>query len=186
MPWNDETLVAGLKRRDGPAVEFAVETYAPRLYRYAVYQLGDTAAAEDLVSEVVTRMLEKIDGYTYTGAPFQAWLFQIARNLVTDNYRQRARAQVVSLEVWLEGGEGYDVGANDTRIESLADQDTLLRVLAQLTDEQRQVITLRLIEGWQPAEIAELLGRSIDSVKSLQYRAIQAMRRCVEQMQADY
>jgi RNA polymerase sigma-70 factor (ECF subfamily) len=186
MPWNDETLVAGLKKRDGPAVEFAVETYAPRLYRYAVYQLGDTAAAEDLVSEVVTRMLEKIDGYTYTGAPFQAWLFQIARNLVTDSYRQRARAQGVSLEVWLEGGEGYDLGANDTRIESLADQDTLLRVLAQLTDEQRQVITLRLIEGWQPAEIAELLGRSIDSVKSLQYRAIQAMRRCVEQLQADY
>jgi RNA polymerase sigma-70 factor (ECF subfamily) len=186
MPWNDETLVAGLKRRDGPAVEFAVETYAPRLYRYAVYQLGDTTAAEDLVSEVITRMLEKIDGYTYTGAPFQAWLFQIARNLVTDSFRQKKRAQVVSLEGWLEGSEGYEVGAQDTRIESLADQDTLLRVLAELTEEQRQVITLRLIEGWQPAEIAQLLDRSIDSVKSLQYRAMQAMRRGVEQLQGEF
>jgi RNA polymerase sigma-70 factor, ECF subfamily len=185
MPWNDETLVADLKRRDSMAIQFAVETYAPRLYRYAAYQLGDPASAEDLVSEVITRMLEKIDSYNYTGAPFQAWLFQIARNLVTDSYRRKSKAQVVSLEGYLEASEGQHLGAQDTRLELLADQDMLSRVLAMLTDEQRQIITLRLVEGWQPSEIAELLGKSVDSVKSLQYRAIQAMRRCIEQYQGD-
>src|SRR3954447_15442456 len=81
--WNDERLIERLKRRESEAIAHAVETYAPKLYRYALYQLGDATAAEDLTSEVVTRMLEKIDTLTYTGVPFQAWLFSIARNLVS-------------------------------------------------------------------------------------------------------
>ena len=63
----------------------------------------------------------------------------------------------------------------------MLDRDLLLAALAQLTDEQRQVLILRFVEGWQPAEIATLLGRSIDSVKSLQYRATQAMQRILAQ-----
>ena len=46
MPWDDESLVAGLKERNNLAVQYAVETYAPRLYRYAIYQLGEHTAAD--------------------------------------------------------------------------------------------------------------------------------------------
>jgi RNA polymerase sigma-70 factor (ECF subfamily) len=179
-PWDDETLVAGLKRREPQAVEHAVVTYAPKLYRYALYQLQNSMAAEDLVSDVITRMLEKIDGYEYTGVPFQSWLFRIARNLVTDIYRKR-RTPVLSLESWQEEHELQEVGALDPRLEQLLDRDRLQVALAQLTPEQRQVLTLRVVEGWQPADIAVMLDRSIDSVKSLQYRALQALRRVVAQ-----
>jgi RNA polymerase sigma-70 factor (ECF subfamily) len=181
MLWTDERLVAGLKRREGPAVEHAVTTYAPKLYRYAVYQLGDPAAADDLVSEVITRMLEKIDGYQYTGVPLQAWLFRIAHNLLMDSYRQRRKLPVVSLDAWQERPAAPEIGAPDARLDQVLDRDVLLAALAQLTDEQRQVLVLRFVEGWQPAEIATLLGRSIDSVKSLQYRATQTMQRILAQ-----
>ncbi len=54
MPWDDdEMLVAGLKAHNGGAVQYAIETYAPKLYHYALLQLEDPQAAEDLVSEVV-------------------------------------------------------------------------------------------------------------------------------------
>lgn len=174
---DDEVLIGALKARDERAVTYAVETYAPKLYRYAIYQLGDGAAAEDLVSEVITRMLEKIDDLRYTGAPFQAWLFSIARNLVTDSFRRNGRAQVFSLDSSTGREAIGDVADLDVHLESLADRDALLKIMAHLTDEQRQILTLRVIEGWQPAEIAQLLGRSIDSVKSLQYRALQSLRR---------
>ncbi len=180
VPWDDATLVAGLKRRDPQTVEHAVVTYAPKLYRYAFYQLQDASSAEDLVSDVIMRMLEKIDGYEYTGVPFQSWLFRIARNLVTDVYRRR-RTPVLSLEAWQEGPDHQDVGALDPRLEQLLDRDLLQAALAQLTPEQRQVLTLRIVEGWQPAEIAVMLDRSIDSVKSLQYRALQTLRRFAAQ-----
>jgi RNA polymerase sigma-70 factor (ECF subfamily) len=175
--WDDESLIAALKRREHAAITYAAETYAPKLYRYAYYQLNDAAAAEDLVSEVITRMLEKIDDVRYVGAPFQSWLFSIARNLVTDGYRRKGRAQVLSLDNPLHREATGNLAQLDAEVESMADREALVKVMANLTDEQRQVLTLRIIEGWQPAEIARLLGRSIDSVKSLQYRALQALRR---------
>ncbi|MEO8285901.1 MAG: RNA polymerase sigma factor [Chloroflexota bacterium] len=177
MPWDDVALVAGLKQGDSSAVRYAVENFAPRIYRFALYQLGDHSAAEDLVSEVMTRMLEKIGQYNQTGAPFQAWLFSIARNLMHDSHRRRKNTTIISLDAAIDTTEVQSLGATDTRIDGFADRDALLRVMSQLTDEQRQILTLRIVEGWQPQEIAELLGKSIDSVKSLQYRALQTLKR---------
>ena len=54
---DDADLVAGLQRGDAAAVEYFVQEYAPALYRFAYYQLGDATAAEDLVSEVVVRVI---------------------------------------------------------------------------------------------------------------------------------
>jgi RNA polymerase sigma-70 factor (ECF subfamily) len=177
MPWDDESLVAGLKERNSRAIQFAVETYAPKLYRYAVYQLGEHMAAEDVASETVTRMLEKIDGYRSTGAPFQAWLFSIARNLIRDSYRHRKNTETISLDASMDSSEIQSLGATDGRIDGMADREALVQMMGNLTEEQRQILTLRIIEGWQPHEIADLLGKSIDSVKSLQYRALQSMKR---------
>ncbi len=177
MPWDDESLVAGLKRGDSHAVQYAVESYSPGLYRFAVYQLGDPSAAEDIVSEVITRMLEKISQYNHTGAPFQSWLFSIARNLMRDNYRRKKNISVVSLDATIDSDEIQGLGGPDAQIDNFGDREELASVMAHLTDEQRQIVTLRIVEGWQPQEIAELLGRSIDSVKSLQYRALQTMKR---------
>jgi len=180
MPWDDESLVTGLKERNGLAVQYAVETFAPKLYRYAIYQLGEHTAAEDVASETITRMLEKIDQYNHTGAPFQAWLFSIARNLVRDTYRRKKNTEVISLDASMESAEIQGLGASDGRIDGMADRDALVRIMAHLTDEQRQILTLRILEGWQPQEIAGLLGKTIDSVKSLQYRALQTMKRKLE------
>ena len=162
MPWDDESLVAGLKERNNLAVQYAVETYAPRLYRYAIYQLGEHTAAEDVAAETITRMLEKIDGYRHTGAPFQSWLFSIARNLVRDSYRRRKGAEIISLDASMGSAEIQDLGSMDTTIEGLPEKDALARIMANLTEEQRQILTLRIIEGWQPQEIADLLGRSVE------------------------
>ncbi|MEO5953937.1 MAG: RNA polymerase sigma factor [Chloroflexia bacterium] len=180
MYLSDQSLVEALKMRDSGAVHFAVETYAPKLYRYAVYQTGDEQGAEDIVSEVITRMLEKIDNYNYTGAPFQTWLFAIARNLIADLYRFKKKANIISMNTPDGEREAEDIASDDTTIEHLADRDALMRAMSHLTDEQRQIVTLRLVEGWEPAEIASFLGRSIDSVKSLQYRALQAMKKTLE------
>lgn len=177
MPWDDDALVAGLKAGDSSAIQYAVETYAPKLYRYAVYQLGEHTAAEDIAAETVARMLEKIGQYRHSGAPFQAWLFTIARNLIRDSYRRKKNTEVISLDASIDSDEIMGLGATDERIDGMAQRDELVRIMSSLTEEQRQILTLRIVEGWQPQEIANLLGRSIDSVKSLQYRALQAMKR---------
>ena len=144
---------------------------------YASYQLQDATLAEDLVSDVLARMISKIDGYVQSRTPFEAWLFRIARNLIADHYRARKRRPQVSFEGWLEADPGAEPGAVEANIAGLPDRDALQIGLAALTPEQRQVILLHVVDGWELPELARKLGRSLPSVKSLYYRGVQSLRR---------
>jgi RNA polymerase sigma-70 factor (ECF subfamily) len=176
----DEDLVAGLQRGDARAVEYLVQQYAPALYRFAYYQLQDASLAEDLVSDVMVRVIGRVGGFVLAQeeqATFQAWLFRIARNLIADHYRARKRRPQLSLEAILDAEPGLEPGRYDSRLEDLLDREQLRAGLETLTDEQREVIVLHVIEGWELPQVARLLDRSLPSVKSLYYRGVQSLRR---------
>src|SRR5262245_17721494 len=156
---DDEELVAGLKRGDQGAVEYAVLQFAPALYRFAHYQLHDPVLAEDLVSEVLIRMIRGIDQFVLERASFQAWLFRIARNLIADHYRAHKRRPQLSLEAVLHEEPYSEPGRNDIELELIIERDQLQAGLDALTDEQRQVILLHLVEGWELPQVAQLLDR---------------------------
>jgi RNA polymerase sigma-70 factor (ECF subfamily) len=174
---DDEALVAALQAGEGRAVEYVVTAHAPALYRYAMAQLQDATLAEDVVSEVLTRMIEKIGSYVQSGTRFVAWLFRIARNLIADHYRTRYRRPQLSLDSWLTADPGAEPGAPDTRLDLLPLREELMAALAKLTPEQREVIILHVVEGWDLPEVARLLGRSLPSVKSGYYRGMESLRR---------
>lgn len=176
---DDATLVAGLQRGESQAVEYVVQHYAPALYRYAYYQVQDAMLAEDVVAEVLVRMMGKVDRYVLESTPFEAWLFRIARNLIADHYRTRKRRPQVSYEQWMATEPGAEPGADDRGIDVFPDREELQTGLAALTTEQRQVILLHVIEGWELPQVAKLLDRSLPSVKSLYYRGVQALRRAL-------
>jgi RNA polymerase sigma-70 factor (ECF subfamily) len=178
----DEELVAGLQCGDARAVEYLVQQYAPALYRFAYYQLQDASLAEDLVSDVMVRVIGRVGGFVLAQAEqatFQAWLFRIARNLIADHYRARKRRPQLSLEAILDAEPGLEPGRYDSRIEDLLDREQLRARLATLTGEQREVILLHVIEGWELPQVARLLERSLPSVKSLYYRGVQSLRRAM-------
>jgi RNA polymerase sigma-70 factor, ECF subfamily len=176
---DDADLVAGLQHGDTDAVEYLVHQYAPALYRFAYYQLQDASMAEDLVSEVMVRVIGRVGGFVLEQATFQAWLFRIARNLIADQYRARKRRPQVSLEAMLDVDRSIEPGREDSQIESLLDREQLQAGLATLTDEQRQVILLHVVEGWELPQVAQLLERTLPSVKSLYYRGVQSLRRAL-------
>src|SRR5690349_24388808 len=78
---NDAILVARLQRGEAGAIAYVVQQYAPALYRFAFYQLHEATAAEDLVAEVLVRMIAGIHTFVPGEGAFAAWLFRIARNL---------------------------------------------------------------------------------------------------------
>lgn len=176
---DDAALVAGLQAGDPRAVEQMVAQYSPVLYRFAYYQLHDAMPAEDLVAEVFARVIEKVGGYVQGSTPFQAWLFRIARNLITDHYRSMKRRPQVSFEQWLAAEPGAEPGGWDNGIDSLPLREELQAGLRLLTEEQRQVIILHVIEGWDMPQVARILGRTLPSVKSLYYRGMESLRRAL-------
>jgi len=176
---DDVALVAGLQQGDARAVEYVVQQHAPGLYRFAYYELQDAMLAEDIVSEVLVRMIGNVQRFTLGSIPFQSWLYRIARNLIADQYRARKRRPQISFEGWLAADPDGGPGAADGGIDDLPQREELLSGLATLTEEQRQVILLHVIEGWELPQVARLLDRSLPSVKSLYYRGVQALRRAL-------
>ncbi len=175
-PDAEQALICGLKARDAAAIRQVYRLYADAIYRFALYQLGDQAAAEDVVGEVFLRMLSTIDRYEYRGVPLQAYLYRIARNLIVD--QQRRQGRFASLDA---PPERLALSQNPAQLaeQRLAWED-LRHALRELTEEQRQVVLLKFVEDLDNKQVAEIMGKNEGSVKSLQHRALGALRRILE------
>ena len=166
-------LVQRAQALDEVALASLYSTYYPKIYNYAFLQLGDIHAAEDLASDVMLKLLESIKKYQFKGTPFSAWVFRIARNRLIDLHRRRKRHGEVNLT---EPLAAMQIGPQ-TLAERALDRGQLQLALRYLTDEQRQVIVLKFIEGFDNASVARVLGRSEGAIKSLQHRALRSLRR---------
>lgn len=172
MSREEAELILRAKERDPAALAEIYQRHQPAIYRYILHRVTDVITAEDLTSEVFVRLMKKIDGFTYRGRPILAWLYTIARNLVADHHRRSGRLPQVPLE-----DDGLaSVASPDNHIQHWLTQHRLLESLSCLTAEQYEVILLRFVEGFDNNTVAELLGKSVRAVKSLQYRGLIALR----------
>lgn len=175
-------LLVRAQQGDEAAIGELYQQHSVRIFRYLYYRLGDQQAAEDLTSEVFIRLIHSLPSYRPQNGSIQAWLFQVARNLVVDHHRYMAYRNHAALhENLVEGGEDPA---------SLADRslnsERLRRALAQLTTEQREVVILRFVVGMPIAEVAQLVQKSEDAVKGLQRRGLMALRAILEGWEVSY
>jgi RNA polymerase sigma-70 factor (ECF subfamily) len=176
MSKDEARLIQRAKKGDPSAFAELYDQYQPAIYRYIFYRVDDVATAEDLTSEVFVRLVEKIDRFAYRGRPLLAWLYTVARNLVTDHHRQARRSLPLSLDNRLVA-EATDP---EETVEHRLTQHRLAAAIARLTEDQRQVILLKFIEGLDNETAARMLGKSIGAVKALQHRALAALRHILE------
>ncbi len=155
------------------ALRSLYETYYPKIYNYAFLQMGDIHAAEDLAADVMLKMIESIRSYSFRGLPFGAWVFRIARNRLIDVHRRRKRRGEVDLSEKLAS----TLANPQSMAERALERGQLQIALKHLTDEQRQVIVLKFIEGFDNRSIGRIMGRSEGAIKSLQHRALGSLRR---------
>jgi RNA polymerase sigma-70 factor (ECF subfamily) len=166
-------LVRRAQNYDDDAIHTLYETYYPKIYNYAFLQMGDVHAAEDLASDVMLKMIESIHSYKFRGLPFGAWVFRIARNRLIDLHRRRKRRGEVDLSETLSTA----LAAPEVLAERALERGQLQVALKHLTDEQRQVIVLKFIQGFDNRSVGKIMGRSEGAIKSLQHRALGALRR---------
>jgi RNA polymerase sigma-70 factor (ECF subfamily) len=166
-------IVRRAQSYEDDALQSLYEVYYPKVYNYAFLQLGDVQAAEDLSSDVMLKMVESIKSYRFKGLPFSAWVFRIARNRLIDLHRRRKRRGEVDLSESIAG----TLASPQVMAERAIERGQIQVALKHLTDEQRQVIVLKFIEGFDNRSIGSIMGRSEGAIKSLQHRALGALRR---------
>lgn len=147
--------------------------YLDRVYGYCFYLLGDHHDAEDATERTFLSALTAIDRYRDEGATFRSWLFRIAHNQLANALRARARHREAPIEAAHEPGIA---GSDPAGLVDIADEAHRLRTaVARLSDDRRQVVVLRFVDGLSAREIGEVLGRSEGAVRVLQHRALREL-----------
>lgn len=176
-PW--ESLLAAAQSGAEWAWDRIYRELAPKVRGYLV-SLG-AKEPDDLLGEVWLQIARNINSFTGEEAGFRSWVFMIAHHRMIDEYRRRERSprETVHDEVrddWAGTVESAEESAL-TRFE----MSNVLGHMDQLTDEQREVLTLRVIADLTVDQVAEIVGKRPGAVKALQRRALRALRKRLEQ-----
>ncbi len=162
-----QALLAAARGGDGAAFDRVFRAYQPRLYRFLQRFVGRAEVAAELCQETLLRVYRSLGKYD-DGAPARPWIYRIARNLAIDYLRRAERAYVTHghVDELTAGGIAPDHAAEVTE-----DLVRMNDALAQLKPADREALLLRTVEGLSYAEIAEVMGRTEEGVKSRYLRA---------------
>jgi len=171
-------LVKRVQKGDREAFGQIYERLYDQVYTYVLHQVGSPADAEDITAGVFLDALRKIDDFKWRGAGFSAWLFRIARNDVLDFFRQRGHWQEAPIAA--EVTEQPAAGVEETAEAAWKEQE-LLQAISKLSEEQRQVVLLKLLINFSNNQIGEILSKTEGAVKALQHRALLNLRNILKE-----
>jgi RNA polymerase sigma-70 factor (ECF subfamily) len=141
------------------------------VYAYIARRVPARSDVQDLTSEVFQQALANLGRFEWRGVPFAAWLFRIAANAIADHYQRAARTFEATAEP--ETLDAPDIDAERRAV--------VYRAVRELPADQRRVIEMRFAAEQSISEIAHALGRTEGAVKQLQLRALQNLRRRLDQ-----
>jgi RNA polymerase sigma-70 factor (ECF subfamily) len=153
---------------DANAMAELCELYYPKMLKFMYYHAG-ADKAEDLTGEVFLKMMRSIDKQT---GNFEAWLYKIARNTVIDKARYSKARPEVSIDPEIQDQMNSSKNLNRKTTAAMDAQSALLL----LNEEQRELLTLKFIQGLNNAEISEITGKKEGAIRAMQFRALSALR----------
>lgn len=167
-----ERLLVEAAQKDAAQFGALYDIHFERIYAFVARRVRDRDKAEDLTADVFHKALAHLKSYTWTGAPFGAWLFRIATNAISDQSKRSAHEPSLR-EDPPEPSGGPEQEAFEARAR-------LFRLVEKLPSDQRRVVFERFVEQRSIREIAQQLGKSEGAVKQLQFRALEKLRSQME------
>jgi len=171
---SDEQLILRVRAGEREAFDQLYERYVGRVYRFVEGRLNNRADVEETTQEVFINVFASLGSFR-AEAPFAAWVLGVARNTIAGRFKKKHHP-TVPLETD-ENGEFDVVDASSQEGTPLDFYELRERILQlenaaerDLTPEQRQLFRLHHLEHRSIAEVAALLDKSEDAIKSNLYR----------------
>ena len=159
-------LIGRAQSGDAEAVTELYQTHIDRIFRYIAYRVPDTES-EDITADVFTTMVTDLVKYTYTGAPFEAWLYSIARARIADFHRKR-RQDVEEIDEQIAD----ETMPPEERMVQSQEYAAIKEALSQLSEDEQELLILRFVERMAHDKVAEIMGKSLAAVRTMQHRAL--------------
>ncbi len=155
------------------------DQYVEKIYRFIFIKVNSQQVAEDLCSETFIRCLNTFRKNKNKVENIQAFLYQIARNLVVDYYREKGKVEVVPIEF-------VSISSPDTGLEekALADSDLgeIKAGLVNLKENYQNVIICHYVDDLSIPEIALIMNKSEGLVRVTLHRALKALKNEIKQV----
>lgn len=175
MPLGDryEEVLAGARAGADWAWSQLYRDLAPQVRGYLAAQ--GALDPDDLAGEVFLQVVRGLSGFSGDEDGLRAWVFTIAHHRLIDDRRKRQRrATDPQPHEDMEAAFGPEL-AEEEALARLGGEE-VLRLLGRLTEEQRTVLALRLVGNLTIAEVAEIVGRTVNATKALQRRGLRILR----------
>ncbi len=158
-----------------------VAQYLKPIYNFAYRLSGNAEDAQDITQEVFIKVWKNIKKYNPSQS-FKAWIFAIARNTTIDWLRKRKNLVFSDFENedgsnFLENTTADEAPLSDELFAKKEGQKMLEEILQQIPIEYRTIIILHDIEDLTFEEIAKVVKKPMNTVKSQHRRAMQALRK---------
>ena len=185
---NETELIKKCQKGDTKAFSDLVLKYERRFINYAFKMLKDESLAQDAVQDAFLRIYRKID--TYSGnAAFSTWAYTVLNNICLDILRKKKRTgenTYISINQESKDDEEYEIQIEDNSAEPFdsykkkAAMEALYSALDEMSEEHREVIVMRDLNGFDYEKIAKITNTSLGTVKSRISRARLALRKILE------
>jgi RNA polymerase sigma-70 factor, ECF subfamily len=169
-----QRAIARAKEGDPSALDFLYVRYADDVCGYVQSIVRDRFEAEDITQTLFSKLLTKIRRYEQREVPFSAWILRVARNAALDHIRSRRMVPVEDVRI-------SDAGQDEIRFDRYS---SLRDALAQLPEQQREVLVLRHVAGLTPLEIARHMRKTESSVHGLHHRGRGALQAALRELEA--
>jgi RNA polymerase sigma-70 factor (ECF subfamily) len=177
-------LVRKAKKGDIGAYQEIYEVFARKVLNFIYRMVNSPDEAEDLTQETFIAVYQKL-GTLKDNSKFEPWLFRIARNFVYQRYRTRSPS-TLSIDALDENGQVV-TQLVDTRktpdeyFQTVELEDVVAEVVGSLPEKYREVFVLSALQHLSYQQIAEIVGRSLPSIKTDIHRARLEVRKRVKE-----
>jgi RNA polymerase sigma-70 factor (ECF subfamily) len=170
---NEKHLLAAITKLDQDALALVFERYAPLVYKYVLRLCHDPQEADDVIGDVFSRLITRLTEGKGPRENLRSYLYQTAYHIIVDHTRDRKH--YAPLDELLNHSKGENLPPEE------AEEHRKLLLLqtainTALTEDQKHVIVLRFLEGFDVQETAGILGKEISNVKVIQSRAVAKLR----------
>jgi len=149
------------------------DQYIAKIYRFIFIKVNSQEIAEDLASETFLRGWERLKELDGKIDNLPAFLYQIARNLVVDHYREKNHTNLVSADSSQIADPRNDLGE---KVAFDSDLRIILATMTGLSDDYREVINLHYLDDLSIKETAQILNRPEGTVRVMIHRALKELR----------